>query len=109
MLDEFLIKRNNSLMRPKVLVEYVRTPYIYTLGNVRVTFDKNIAASGSVEELFSKDITRISVFPSGHHVLEVKYDDYLPETIAGCLDTGHLNRSSVSKYYICRKALKGEI
>ena len=32
-------------LRPRVLVSYVREPYVYAAGNVRVTFDSNIRTS----------------------------------------------------------------
>lgn len=35
-------------LAPKVIVEYERTAYISRLGNVRITFDRNIAASAAV-------------------------------------------------------------
>lgn len=35
-------------LAPKVIVEYERTAYISRLGNVRITFDRNIAASAPV-------------------------------------------------------------
>lgn len=37
-------------LRPRVLVSYVREPYVYAAGNVRVTFDSNIRTS-----LFQRD------------------------------------------------------
>ena len=32
-------------LRPRVLVSYVREPYVYAAGNVRVTFDSHIRTS----------------------------------------------------------------
>ena len=37
-------------LRPRVLVSYVREPYVYAAGNVRVSFDSNIRTS-----LFQRD------------------------------------------------------
>ena len=69
-------------LRPRVLVSYVREPYVYAAGNVRVTFDSNIRTS-----LFQRDFLNgalpdiIATDAPGDIILEVKYDAFLPEII----------------------------
>ena len=69
-------------LRPRVLVSYVREPYVYAAGNVRVTFDSNIRTS-----LFQRDFLNgalpdiIATDAPGDIILEVKYDARLPEVI----------------------------
>lgn len=69
-------------LRPRVLVSYVREPYVYAAGNVRVTFDSNIRTS-----LFQRDFLNgalpdiIATDAPGDIILEVKYDVRLPEVI----------------------------
>lgn len=69
-------------LRPRVLVSYVREPYVYAAGNVRVTFDSNIRTS-----LFQRDFLNgalpdiIATDAPGDIILEVKYDAFLPEVI----------------------------
>ena len=69
-------------LRPRVLVSYVREPYVYAAGNVRVTFDSNIRTS-----LFQRDFLDgalpdiIATDAPGDIILEVKYDAFLPEVI----------------------------
>ena len=69
-------------LRPRVLVSYVREPYVYAAGNVRVTFDSNIRTS-----LFQRDFLDgalpdiIATDAPGDIILEVKYDAFLPEII----------------------------
>ena len=108
LLDEWIIACESKMLRPVILGEYVRKPYIYQLGNVRVTFDKNISASSNYRELFEQDIARISVLPTGFHVLEVKYDNYLPDIIYQSIDCHrHLRQSTFSKFFLGCKALGG--
>lgn len=110
LLDEWILANESKVLRPVMLGEYVRKAYIYRLGNVRVTFDKNISASSNYGELFERDITRISVLPTGYHVLEVKYDDFLPDVIYGSVDChGHLRQSTFSKFFLGCKALEGRL
>lgn len=99
---KFLIQQKTRRLRAKVIVEYDRTPWIYTSGNVRVTFDENIRSSGQVEDFFEQDFLRRPIMPAGQHVLEVKYDDFLPDHIRQVLQTGTLRRTSFSKYFLCR-------
>lgn len=93
-------------MHPVEIVEYERTAYICPLGNVRVTFDRNISGSSHIEQFLGKDIPLLPVMPQGKHILEVKFDEVLPAYIAAALDTGRLEQTAFSKYYTCRQRLK---
>ena len=41
--------------------------------------------------------------PAGMHVLEVKYDEFLPDYIYKGIELENLQRTAFSKYYLCRK------
>ena len=90
-------------LRPAVIVEYERIPYIYKNGNVRVTFDINISSSSSVAEFLACDIPKRQIMPNGHFLLEVKFDEYLPDFIYKSLNLNELQQTAYSKYYLCRK------
>lgn len=109
LLDDFIVEKTTRLLRPVVLIEYVRTPYVYPMGNVRITFDKNICASNTYDKFFSNSFSKIPVLPAGVHVLEVKYDDFLPDAIRKLVNNGRLFQSSFSKFYLGCKALGGKI
>lgn len=91
------------LLRPAVIIEYERIPYVYKNGNVRVTFDTNISSSVSVENFLSGDIPKRPVMPVGYHLMEVKFDEFLPDYIYQSLNLGQLQQTAYSKYYLCRK------
>lgn len=102
-LAEFLTERQMKLLTPKVIVEYVRTPYVYPVGNVRITFDRNISSAAN-KKFLEKNIPLRAIMPEGMHVLEVKYDEILPYAILELIDSEHrLRRTSFSKYALCRK------
>lgn len=103
LLMKFLIQYRTRMLRPKVIVEYERTPYVYDLGNVRVTFDRNISSSGRIEEFERPTIETRPVMPVGKHILEVKYDGFLPDYIYNALQIPGLRQTAFSKYYLCRK------
>lgn len=100
---KFLLQQETRLLRPVVIVEYERIPYIYQNGNVRVTFDQNISSSMSVGDFFRAEIPRRPVMPTGYQLLEVKFDEYLPDFIYRALNLGNLQQTAFSKYYLCRK------
>ena len=89
--------------RPAVIVEYERIPFIYHCGNVRITFDINISSSICFDRFFEKDISCRPVMPLGMHLLEVKYDEFLPDFIYRGLQLDSLELTSYSKFYLCRK------
>ena len=90
-------------MRPAVIVEYDRIPYVCRDGNVRITLDTNVASSRAVECFLDETIPKRPVMPTGQHLLEVKYDEFLPDAIYRSLQLHGLTQTAYSKYYICRK------
>lgn len=93
-------------MRPVVIVEYDRIPYVYKNGNVRITLDTNIRSSSDVERFLDEIIPMRPVLPVGQQLLEVKYDEYLPDFIYRSLQLHSLRQTAFSKYAICRKYTK---
>lgn len=103
LLWKFCLKYRAELYRPKVIVEYEREPYVYRNGNVRVTFDTDIRSSNCIAGFFDKKIFSRPVMPLGYHLMEVKYDEYLPDPIYFSLQLDNLQQTTFSKYYLCRK------
>ena len=90
-------------LRPAVIVEYDRIPYVYPNGNVRITLDTNVSSSKSIDRFLDKKIQKRPVMALGQQLLEVKYDAYLPDYIYRNLQLRNLQQTAFSKYYICRK------
>lgn len=93
------------LMRPAVIVDYDRVPYVYRQkdANVRVTFDKNIKSVGNVLSFLDNTVQGRGVMPVGQALMEVKFDSFLPDEIYSLLQLQGLSASTFSKYYLCRK------
>lgn len=102
-LRKLCLLMQTSLMRPKVIVEYDRVPYVYPYGNVRITLDENIRSSGRVDLFLEDQIPLRPIMPAGQHILEVKYDEYLPDFIYRTVHLENLRQTAFSKYYLCRK------
>lgn len=91
-----------KLLQPAVTVEYLREAYVMEQGNVRVTFDKDISASVGGYDIFSEAYEVKRVLEPGIMVMEVKFDDYLPEVVYRILKTAMTDRCAISKYVMCR-------
>ena len=102
-LQKLLLLMRTRRMAPKVIVEYDRVPYVERLGNVRVTLDQNISSSRDIMCFLEEDIRKRPILAAGQHVLEVKYDEFLPDYIRSNLQLQNLRQTAFSKYYLCRK------
>lgn len=108
-LNALQMQMRCSRMEPKVIIAYERTAFVHSSGNVRITFDRNIMASNCTEEFLEDRVSGMTpVLPAGLHVLEVKYDEFLPDVIAQQLEIGKLRKTAFSKYYLGRLAVQGE-
>lgn len=89
-------------LRPRVIVAYERKAYVYEPGNVRITFDRNVRASDRVEEFGKKNIS-YDFLREYDKVLEVKYDEFIPDFLLQLLELGNMQQSAYSKYQMCRE------
>ena len=102
LLLELYSKMQGRLLRPKTIVCYDREAFLYEPGNVRVTIDRNLRSGLSSTDFF--DLTKIPVPVSdGTAVLEVKYDEFLPEIVRLAVQTPDRRSSAYSKYAVCRR------
>jgi hypothetical protein len=95
-------------LTPRIIVEYERSAFVSPLGNVRVTLDRNISFSNQIDRFMEDSIPLIPVLPKGVHLVEMKYDELIPDYVLQLLETGDLSRTTFSKYYLARLAQKGE-
>ena len=108
-LNSLQLQMRCARMEPKVIIAYERTAFVHPSGNVRITFDRNIMASSCREDFLEDRVSGMTpVLPAGMHVLEVKYDEFLPDVIAQQLEVGKLRKTAFSKYYLGRLAVQGE-
>lgn len=98
---ELYSKMNAQRLRPKTIVDYTRDPFIFAPGNVRVTIDYNIR-TGDFRTDFLNPATL--TIPAGESpiILEVKWDDYLPDIIKDAVRIPGRRVSAFSKYQQCR-------
>ena len=104
LVQELYAKMRYQMLCPKVLVSYVREPYIYRAGNVRITFDSNIRTTLCHRDFLEERVIDIDTAAEPQDmILEVKYDAFLPEIIRRLIQTGTLRQTAFSKYEACRR------
>jgi hypothetical protein len=94
---------SGRLLRPVVIVDYMREAYVFPVQNVRVTFDKDIRTGYRSIDLFDRDLVSYPALVGYDMVLEVKFNDYLPAYIRELLQCQAHMRSAISKYCLCRQ------
>ena len=99
---EFYYDFKSRLMRPVVIVDYVREAYVHKEGNVRVTFDKQLETNLDDLDIFETKSFNTKTLDNNLIVLEVKYDEYIPNFIKDLLNMKGLSKAAISKYVLCR-------
>ena len=98
---ELYSKMQAQGLRPKTIVDYMRDPFVYGPGNVRVTIDYDIRTGiFQTDFLNPKTITLPTV--DNPILLEVKWDDFLPDIIKDAVTIPGRRVSAFSKYAQCR-------
>ena len=92
-----------SLLRPIVIVDYIREPYIYPAGNVRITFDMHLHSGHFSRDLFRKHMMPVPILEEGWLIMEIKYDYQLPGHLRDILTSVTGLRQAISKYALCRR------
>lgn len=103
LLRKFTEQMMSRGLHPVIIVEYNRIPFVYKYGNIRVTFDMDLSSSTEVTNFLTGQITKRPVMETGLHLLEVKYDEYIPDVIYNALQIDNLEQMAFSKYSLCRK------
>ena len=104
LVRELYAKMSYQGLRPRVLVSYLREPFIYDAGNVRVTFDSQIRGSLFSKDFLSEKHPDISATDTpGDMFLEVKFDAFLPGVIQDAIQLNSVRQEAFSKYGACRR------
>ena len=103
LLQDMYVQMRTKLLRPRVLVDYDREAYIHPAEDVRITFDLNLRSGLHSRELFNPKVPTVCPHDRNLEILEVKFNNYLPNYINALLHGVEAERSAVSKYILCRR------
>lgn len=99
LVAELGFKMQTQLLRPRSVVRYNREAYVYSTGNVRITFDSDISTGLSPDWFFEPSQTPLA---NPVLIMEVKYDEFLPEMIRHIVQPHCTRLQAFSKYASCR-------
>ena len=101
LVRELYCKMRYNGLRPRTIVDYTREPFVYAPGNTRVTLDYNIRTGLSCTRFLDADCVTV---PAGDApvILEVKWDEFLPDIIRDAVRLPGRRVSAFSKYAQCR-------
>lgn len=105
LLNDVYREMTVNLLRPVVIVDYVREAYLHPAEEVRITFDKQLRSGLRSTDLFNPFVPTVPPFDNGEMILEVKYNRALPPYIRDILCTycSGAVQSAISKYTWCRR------
>ena len=89
-------------LRPKVIVAYERKAYVYDSGSVRITFDRNVRTSRETDAFGTQEAC-YDFLKGQDAVLEIKYDEFIPQFILQLLEANWMQQTAYSKYQLCRE------
>lgn len=97
LLRAFYLEYQRNRLRPNVLVDYYREAYVYPICNVRITFDIGLHTGLDCVNLFDARAFTMGIddYPM---ILEIKYDNVLPQIVRGILPGTIQPRSAIGKF-----------
>lgn len=101
LIQELYSKMMSQGLRPKTIVDYLREPFVFAPGNVRVTLDYHIRTGMNCTDFLDPNCVTV---PAGDApvILEVKWDAYLPDIIRDAVQIPNCRVGAFSKYAACR-------
>lgn len=97
LIQDFYQKITEADLKPKVIVEYTRYPFIYDEGDLRLTLDFDVFASRDLENFLIEEIERTPL-NEDQAIIEVKWSGDLPKIIEDTVGMNERTPSLISKY-----------
>ncbi len=102
LIRDLYLEMSQRLIKPVAVVDYNREAFTYPYGNVRITFDRDIKSSIRNTSMFERNLPMVNVLEDNLVILEVKYDEYLPDIIKFALQSIDTRAEAYSKYQLSR-------
>lgn len=90
-----------AALRPAVIVDYDRTPFVCHAGNTRITLDENLRTVPHCKDIFGQAHAMVPILEPGESILEVKFDDFLPGYLSDVLSDLPKAPMAISKFAMC--------
>ena len=103
LLREFYTELKLNFLRPTVIIEYKREAFCLPYDNIRITLDSEIRSSNSFDNFFKSSLPLTDVSEKNESVLEIKFDNILPDYIRDIISPQISSQEAFSKYAAGRK------
>jgi len=103
-LRDFYLECRSNLLRPVVMVDYLREAYVHPVGNVRITFDIGLHTGLGSVDFFDRECSTTGIHEDHDIMLEIKFNDVLPLHIRGLFPNTIRPRCSLGKFVACRES-----
>jgi len=101
--EKLYIYQNIKVLKPKILIAYDRYAYTLPYNQIRITFDLNIRYSTAKSDYFNEDLPLSPLSNAYDYILEVKFNNFLPNFIKSALQNYIGHPISISKYVLSRQ------
>jgi len=101
LLAEFDALSCGQGLKPRVIVDYMRTAFVYPVNNVRITLDRDICAESFHMDRVFQRFASVPVMERDEVVLEVKFSEWLPPFLSQTLSGVPQILQANSKYCNC--------
>lgn len=101
LVRELYAKMKNRGLRAKTIVDYTREAFVFPAGNVRITIDSNIRTGLYSTDFLNPDAVTVPASASPI-ILEIKWDDFLPDIMRDIIQLENCSVGAFSKYAACR-------
>ncbi|MGE5397281.1 MAG: polyphosphate polymerase domain-containing protein [Chitinophagales bacterium] len=102
LLGEFCRKSLTGILRPKVIVDYLREAFVMDGTAVRITFDKHLTAGFDSTDIFNENLVALRALDKSLVIMEIKFRHFFPGHLSDLLRMPAHNRWAISKYVLCR-------
>jgi hypothetical protein len=106
LLVQFYFEIKENLVKQDVIVDYTREAYVSDISNIRITLDKDLRTGLTNTDLFNKVAPTIKALDEPWMILEVKFNNFLPDYIRNIIQLSSNQRYAISKFVICKKMMK---
>lgn len=99
LMIDFYSQIKGKLLQPSVIVSYQRQAYVYEISRVRLTIDHHLCTYQNKKDFLN---LKHGIPIDNHYILEVKYNEFLPEIVKMSVQGISQKTSSYSKFAQCR-------
>lgn len=105
LIREFFLRIRTRGLKPAIIVDYMRAPYLHPVSDLRITVDSCLESGLWNTDLFDKNLPTVPVLTDDRVILEVKFNQIMPDYIDRIIRCIPRERMAISKFVLCSESL----